>query len=377
MLTIENLSFWEKETYFNHNDFVIIGAGIVGYTTAFWLRKKYPTSKILILERGYLPSGASTKNAGFTCFGSPTEIYDDLQHIPENLVWETVSERFQGLQKLFSIVEPDLFDYKPCGSWDLIEKKEDLLPNDFLLYLNQKIRENFGSGYGETYTQDKNIDEKFGFNGFYSSYHNKLEGAINTGKLIQLLFQKITNLGINVLFGVKVDSFNDEGNEVVIQTNIGNINCSKLIICTNGFSKELSQKLEVEPARAQVVVTSPLKNLNWEGTFHLDRGYYYFRNIENRILIGGGRNLDFEGETTTDLSLSPQIQEAIENLLKTMIIPHAKFEITDRWAGIMGVGKEKKPIIKILSNNVAVGVRLGGMGVAIGANVGQKLANIF
>ena len=173
MLTIENLSFWEKETYFNHNDFVIIGAGIVGYTTAFWLRKKYPTSKILILERGYLPSGASTKNAGFACFGSPTEIYDDLQHIPENLVWETVSERFQGLQKLFSIVEPDLFDYKPCGSWDLIEKKEDLLPNDFLLYLNQKIRENFGSGYGETYTQDKNIDEKFGFNGFYSSYHSK------------------------------------------------------------------------------------------------------------------------------------------------------------------------------------------------------------
>jgi hypothetical protein len=33
--------------------------------------------------------------------------------------------------------------------------------------------------------------------------------------------------------------------------------------------------------------------------FHLEKGYYYFRNINDRILLGGGRNLDFEGETTT------------------------------------------------------------------------------
>ena len=35
-----------------------------------------------------------------------------------------------------------------------------------------------------------------------------------------------------------------------------------------------------------------------------------------------------------------------------------------RWAGIMGVGKTKKPIVKKLSENVSCGVRMGGMGVA-------------
>ena len=42
----------------------------------------------------------------------------------------------------------------------------------------------------------------------------------------------------------------------------------------------------------------------------------------------------------------------------------------------MGVGEKKKPIVKQLSNHVYCGVRLGGMGVAIGASVGRDLASL-
>ena len=56
----------------------------------------------------------------------------------------------------------------------------------------------------------------------------------------------------------------------------------------------------MQPARAQVLITKPIKNLQIKGTFHLDKGYYYFRNIDNRILFGGGRNLDFKTEETSE-----------------------------------------------------------------------------
>ena len=43
----------------------------------------------------------------------------------------------------------------------------------------------------------------------------------------------------------------------------------------------------------------------------------------------------------------------------------------------MGVGHQKKPIVKPISNNVICGVRMGGMGIAIGSLVGKEMAEII
>ena len=142
-----------------------------------------------------------------------------------------------------------------------------------------------------------------------------------------------------------------------------------------GFNKLLEEK--VQPARAQVLITKPIKNLQIKGTFHLDKGYYYFRNIDNRILFGGGRNLDFKTEETSEFGQTSLIQNELENILKTTILPNTPFEIEHRWSGIMGVGDQKKAIVKQLSSHVFCGVRLGGMGVAIGSLVGKELAALI
>ena len=118
-------------------------------------------------------------------------------------------------------------------------------------------------------------------------------------------------------------------------------------------------------------------DLHIKGTFHLDCGYYYFRNIDNRILLGGARNLDFDSEHTTEFSQTERIQNALERLLKDTILADRKFEIDHRWSGIMGVGSQKKPIVKQLSNHVYCGVRMGGMGIAIGSSVGKQVADFF
>ena len=74
-----NLSYWEIKNWFTNVDYTIVGSGIVGLHTALRLRERFPESKILILEKGMLPQGASTKNAGFACFGSISEIVEDLK----------------------------------------------------------------------------------------------------------------------------------------------------------------------------------------------------------------------------------------------------------------------------------------------------------
>jgi glycine/D-amino acid oxidase-like deaminating enzyme len=163
---------------------------------------------------------------------------------------------------------------------------------------------------------------------------------------------------------------------VLIQTNLGEIKSKQLIIATNGLSKMILPKEELSPARAQVIVTSPIPDLDFKGTFHYDAGYYYFRNIENRVLLGGGRNLDFAGETTEEFETTDQIINSLKTLLDTVILPNKTYSIDYQWAGIMGIGSTKQPIVKKISPNVSIGIRMGGMGVALGSLIGKELSDL-
>lgn len=375
MLRIDNLSYWEKSTYLENIDFLIIGSGIVGLSTAIFLKKKNKNYKVLVIDRGYLPTGASTKNAGFTCFGSPTELFDDLQNMNELTVWDTFSNRYMGLNTLFELVQKDKIAYRECKSWDIISsKKNNDITKDFIEYINQKAYEI--TGVKEIYHEDKLISSKFGFEEINTSYCNKLEGAIHTGKMIQELYKKAILNDVNVLFGMNAEKLDHSAQENVIETQFGEIKAKNIIIATNGFAKKWI-KDDILPARAQVIITNEIPDLKINGTFHYEKGYYYFRNVGNRVLLGGGRNLDFKGETTEEFGSSEQIHLKLQELLKNVILPKHTYEIEDSWSGIMGVGKSKSPIIKKINNNTAIGVRMGGMGVAIGAQVGKKLADLF
>jgi glycine/D-amino acid oxidase-like deaminating enzyme len=167
----------------------------------------------------------------------------------------------------------------------------------------------------------------------------------------------------------------DKENGVEVALGDFSFTTKKLLFATNGFANEITNG-GVKPARAQVLITEPIPNLDIKGTFHLDRGYYYFRNIGDRILFGGGRNLDFETETTTEFGQTEIIQNKLEDLLKKVILPNQDVRIEHRWSGIMGIGNSKKPIVSQLSENVYCGVRLGGMGVAIGSLIGTELADL-
>jgi gamma-glutamylputrescine oxidase len=116
---IASPSYWERESL-SRWDYIILGASIVGISTALELRALHPKARILILERGLLPMGASSRNAGFGCFGSLSEILDDLQHMTEAEVQALVAMRWQGLQRLRARVGDDRMGLEPCGGYELL-----------------------------------------------------------------------------------------------------------------------------------------------------------------------------------------------------------------------------------------------------------------
>lgn len=368
-----NLSYWEIKNKLTNIDYTIVGSGIVGLNCALQLQYRFPKAKIVILEKGIFPQGASTKNAGFACFGSLSEIIDDLQNHSEEAVLELIKKRIKGLQLLRETLGDKTIDYQNLGGYELFLKADETLFNSCLNKredINQLLFPIFKS---DVFSFKSN---EFGFKNTQSKYSfNPFEGQIDTGKMMNALVNKVQSLGIEILNNTTVEAFSEDVNAVNIKTNHFELSTKKLFIATNGFAKQLNIPA-VKPARAQVLITQPIENLHIKGTFHLDEGYYYFRNIDNRILLGGGRHLDFKTEETTVFAETEIIQNKLEELLKTTILPNTDFEIAHRWSGIMGVGKQKKAIVKPLSAHVNCGVRLGGMGIAIGSLVGKELADL-
>ncbi|MGB0887891.1 MAG: NAD(P)/FAD-dependent oxidoreductase [Vicingaceae bacterium] len=373
-----HVSFWEQQSFYNNIDYAIIGSGIVGLSAAIELRLKHPNAKVVVFEKGFLPSGASTKNAGFACFGSVTEILDDLSKMSENEVFNIVRKRWEGLLNLKSLLGEEAMGFEPLGSCELFTKADTEIYKkavDQLAYLNSFLKPIFEE---DVFVCKDELINEFGFENISHVIHNKFEGQINTGKTMKNLLKLAQDKGVEVINGVNVKSVSKNKEKTIVELDNFKIEANNIIVSTNGFAKQLLPELDVEPARAQVLITKPIEGLKLKGTFHYEQGYYYFRNVGNRVLFGGGRNLAFQEENTSEFNLTPVIQNRLEELLKTVILPYQKeIEIEMRWVGIMGVGNKKTTIVKQFDNNIYCAVRMGGMGVAIGSLIGKEVVELL
>lgn len=376
-----NLSYWERTSFFKQADYTIIGAGIVGLFCAIEIKNKQPHANVLVLERSLLPNGASTKNAGFACFGSLSELIVQLENSSEEDLLNLVRLRWEGLQKLKASLGENEIELETNGGYEIFSKQDETLWEECISKMNyfNSILKNIIPGDDDVYQiKDDKINE-FGFKNVEHLIFNPYEAQIHSGKMMESLIQKCLTAGVKILNGFEVVNFKNNSNEVEInmidlQSKNISISTKKLLLCTNAFVHKLIPGIDVKPGRGQVFITKPIENLKVKGTFHYDEGYFYFRNIDNRILIGGGRNLDFEKETTTDFGITKLVKNKITELLNTVILPDVEWEYDMEWSGIMAFGNELKPIIQELEPNVYCAVRCNGMGVAMGSKVGEELA---
>ena len=369
-----HLSYWELDTYFRNIDFVVVGSGIVGLNTAYHLRQRHPKAKIVVLEKGALPEGASTKNAGFACFGTLSEILSYLDQHPPEEIYQLIERRVRGLQKLRKLLGDESITYQQHGGYELF-REEDLALEERARSEIERINRWLYPLFGDKVFHFQK--DTLGFGQLRSMIYTPFEGHIHTGNMMQALLQKVRAQNILVLQNIQVSGLMEQSHEVRLELNQSlEISCKKVFLCTNAFTRQL-YALDVVPARAQVLITQPLAHLPFKGCFHLEEGFYYFRNTGNRILLGGGRNLDIAGETTTSFGLTNPIQEKLEQVLREIILPGIPYTIDHRWSGIMGMGPERTPIVKRLSQHVFCGVRLSGTGIAIGSIVGEELAGLL
>jgi glycine/D-amino acid oxidase-like deaminating enzyme len=359
------LSWWEDEYLLKDVDYTILGAGIVGLSTAIELKLIAPQAKVLIIDKKTYPVGASTKNAGFACFGSISEILDDIETFGEDLCHRLIAMRWRGLEILRSRVSAQAMDYQGRPGIEIFPKDEEALYHSKIPNINDQIEYILGEKRCFSFREGRYGNETV----------NRLEGCLNPQKMMAHLELEARKLGVIFLQGVEVSKILKSNSELI--TNFGSIFYNKLIVCTNGFTKRILGEVDVQSARNQVIVTSPIKGFSLDGCYHMNKGYVYFREVGSRLILGGGRHLALEEEMTDELDNTSKIISYLTTLAETKILAGENIKIEKMWSGILGVGKDKMPLVKKVNDNVFIAVRMGGMGVAIGSYVGRVMASIL
>lgn len=373
-------SFWEQRSFHGQADLLIVGAGLTGLFAAMHYQRRFPGHRVRVLERGPHPSGASVKNAGFACFGSPSEILADMAAEGTSTAVKRVEERWLGLQELRSELGDDRIGFVPSGG-------NELFAHDSALYtqvangfdgLNAELRDVFGRS---VYSWRDDAIPTFGLRTGHMA-HTPLEGAINSGAMMRALLAKVQSLGVDVRFNQPVLGIEPgEASARVLLPGPAEERASQVIVATNGYARGLFPHIDILPGRGQVVLTEPIPGLKLKGTFHAEEGYFYFRDLMTPegpcVLLGGGRHLDKPGETTTDDGTTPHIQHALEELMREVILPGQPVRIAQRWSGVMGFRSAgKSPLVERVAPRVIVAAGLSGMGVAIGIRVARRAVGL-
>lgn len=361
------LSFWDYDASMPERvDFCIIGAGFTGIGIAMGLRKKYPSAQIVVLEQ--LPQGAaaSTKNAGFFCFGSPTEILDTVNEIGEEETLKLIEKRWSGGRFLFKTCKKLDIPIGKNGGYEIFDDSHTFQHTaDSFSSLNKSLSGINNSLRWESKQADWARHKQLLF--------SPAEGQVHPGKLYYKLVQHLRKLKIPIIYNSKLSTYNSTGEFLSLTINDKHsLRARSLLLATNAFQSDIE---EVKAARNIVFLYDIQGKIPTQANIHYDKGYVYMREVQGKFLIGGGRNHDLDVESTSEFGFNPYIENYLLNKLKRLTVLDVVGKPAYSWSGIISSGKSAMPLFKRLEKNVYYAGRYGGMGVTLSLYHGHTTGN--
>jgi glycine/D-amino acid oxidase-like deaminating enzyme len=360
-------------------ELLIVGAGFMGCWLAYWIAKRNPAlaKGTLVVERDLLGYGASTRNAGFLTSGNISEMLADSRGVGFDAIFEQFTKRRAGLS--LALGEFPNLPTDPCGSadYDAITPAKRALCER----LNEALRARGEASAFEVRPANFGGRQR-------EVFFNAADRGVNPVHLLTRLREHATAGGVRIAFGVgatQVAGGMGALAHVATDPSTGSgqgegaratVRYARALICVNAFAKHLQGQSHIVPGRGQVIVTSPVTAATSHHLGFLNDGYDYFKFVDGRLLIGGGRDKFRANEETIELSPTAEVREYLVKRAKE-IIGHDKFSVDHHWAGIMGFPGGQHTSgnhVTTLDASTQSVSACGGMGVALTPLVAQNIA---
>ena len=354
-----SVSYWQDTAQARAKttvDIVIIGAGLAGLSTAYWIRKLEPTWSIAVVDKGSVGSGASGRNAGFITCGSTEHFSDMIDQYGESKaeeVWKFSEYNHNLMIEEFGKKHlEEKCEYRRLGSWTLAASEHEI-------EVIKSTVEALGNKGANVEWRDRVFE---GAEGFHGGAYYKDDGEIHPMKYLNLLRDKTP-----IFENQEVFEIDTSGDLVIVKTNILDFQTNAVVVCTNAWSDQLFSwfKDKISPMRGQIIVTEPVAQFLQPSycSFVLD----YFRQlVDGRVLIGGFRNADIEKEVGYSDEINPSIHEKLEGFLNEHFPTLRGKRIDYRWSGVMGFSKDGYPMTGSLPEDPRIFYSGGFTGTGLG-----------
>ncbi len=317
-------------------DVAVVGGGIAGVSTAYWLQKLDPSLHVVLVERARVAHGASGRNAGFLLQGTDADYAaaaDRLGRERARRFWRLTQETRDGLAKALAGA-----DVGPEATGNLVvagdEAEDERLRRSAVL-----LRED---GVAADYLAAAEVERRIGSRGLGGALAVPTGGMLNPARAARALAERS---GATVVEGAAAVMVEAVGAGVRLVTERGALDAGRVVLALNAYLPQFVPALGgfVRPARAQALATAPQPRRLHQPVYSHE-GYFYLRQLPTgEVLLGGARHLHREAEVGYEDAATEPVQASLEGYLREHFPDLAGAPVVQRWSGTMGFGADGLP----------------------------------
>jgi len=382
-------------------DVVIIGSGMSGASTAYYLAKRRPELSICILDARDISGGATGRNGGLVHPASLWEIpvlaqefglkyalqYYSLEHATRKAM-RALDATLPGNRTL----DLDVDKVMLFNDDDAMAKKLGLgwAPLGRVVYSIRSLLWPFGLQVWDKSHCNEQLRLREGHGVVGGVCIPQSTDTVNASEITDRIVQQAIQQGVQMHSYTRVEGVHrDEEAQLRVRTSRGDVQAGHVVYATNAWTPRVLPEMEgrIVPARNHVVCIAPMESLCRDGRragFGGLGNNYWVQRPDGRVICGGFRHLAEGGEVgiDDDASLSKEIMEDPEGprVFLRKSFEMEEMEIEEEWSGIIANSCDGVPWCGPLSParaNEYLCAGFSGHGMTTALLCGQSIAGMI
>lgn len=359
-------------------DVVVIGGGLLGVWTAYWLARGGASP--VLLEATAIGYGATGRNGGFLRGGTAAGFSHLVETVGRDDALALEAMSAEGARLASEVIWEERIDcdFRTPGTLALA------LSADELAAMRAEQSALAGTGFaGQPLDRADvarmirtSLAEEIAGGTFYA------DGALlHSLKYLTGIVRAAERLGARFIRAQATGLAAADGGAVRVETDGGRIEAGSVVVALNAWSDALLPSLagRIAPVRGQILAYAPIDPVFDAGIFAsiTPTGEYWQQTPDGAIVIGGCRADAAGGDVgVRELAPTPEVLGRIDAVLPRLFPALAGLRVARAWAGPMAFTSDHIPVAGAVPDlpNAWLCGGFCGHGMPFGPRVGQLLA---